>query len=138
MQTRPSAQNRRFTLILGLVVFGAAAFCGILLMAAPVDGQEAQLSREPGAQLRLPRQQAQTSAALDGTVKAVVNSSALPLPVSGAILRIQNLSTTAVTEATASGEGVFRIFPLLPGDYSLSVRAKDYAAFEASRFGVVP
>src|SRR5690349_725156 len=106
MQTRPSAQNRRFTLILGLVVFGAAAFCGILLMAAPVGGQEAQISREPGAQLRLPRQQAQTSAALDGTVKAVVNSSALPLPVSGAILRIQNLSTTAVTEATASGEGV--------------------------------
>lgn len=134
MQTRPSAQNRHFTLILGLVVFGAAAFCGILLMAAPVDGQEAQLSREPGAQVRLPRQQAQTSAAIDGTVKAVVSSSALPLPVSGAILRIQNLSTTAVTEATANGEGVFRIFPMLPGDYSLRVRAKDYATFALPKF----
>ena len=72
MQTKPSAQSRRFTLILGLVVSGAAACCGILLMAAPLYAQEAQLSREPGAQLRLPRQQAQSSAALDGTVKAVV------------------------------------------------------------------
>src|SRR5260221_5820000 len=100
--------------VLSLVLGLSAAF-----WAEPCwSAQESQQSREPGAQLRLPRQQAQTSAALDGVVRSVSSGAGAQLPVSGAALHLQNLASGAVTEASANGEGVFRGFPLIPGDYS--------------------
>lgn len=108
---------------LSLFTFFAAA------MLPPVArGQEAQQSREPGAQLRLPRQQAQTSAALDGTVRSV-SPAGPPLPVAGATVQLQKLSAHWSQDYFANGEGVFRIFPVAPGDYSLRVQAEGYAAF---------
>src|SRR5258707_2286053 len=113
------------TIALGL----SAAF-----LAAPCwSTQESQQSREPGAQLRLPRQQAQTSAALDGVVRSVSSDASAQLPVSGAALRLQNLASGAVTEASANGEGVFRVFPLIAGDYSLQVQAAGYSAFSLQK-----
>jgi hypothetical protein len=105
----------------------------VVLLVAAVPGrsfcgQGSQESREPGAQLRIPRQQAQTVAALDG----IVHSGAVPetpLPVAGALLTLENLSTGALLAISANGEGVFRVSALIPGDYSLRVRAEGYAQF---------
>jgi hypothetical protein len=104
-----------------------------MLAILPVAGaQEAQQSREPGAPLRLPRQQAQTSAALDGIVRSGSESSA-QVPVAGASLRLRNLATGATTDSSSDGEGVFRVFPLAPGEYSLQLHADEYAPFALDR-----
>ena len=90
------------------------------------NAQEAQQSRESGAQTRLPRQEAQSQAALDGIVKSPAGAS-LQIPVPGASLKLQNLASNAITIISANGEGLFRAFPLAPGDYSLRVQADGYA-----------
>jgi hypothetical protein len=90
--------------------------------------QEAQQSRETGGPIRLPRQQAQTSAALDGIVRSTLAGGS-QVPVAGAILSLRNIGSNLTRESSTNAEGVFRIFPVVPGDYDLSVQANGYAAF---------
>jgi len=91
--------------------------------------QQAQQPQEAGPALRIPRQQAQTTAAVDGVVRSGATGSPSQLPVSGASLILRNTVTNVTTHVSANGEGVFRIFPLLPGDYELHVRAQGFADF---------
>src|ERR1700723_3436138 len=78
---------------------GPCRVCLVLLFLARfltfecdlVAAQEAGQSREPGAQLRLPRQQAQTNAALDGVVRS--GTAGEQIPVAGAVLQLQNLTS---------------------------------------------
>ncbi len=100
--------------------------------SAAVAAQGAQQSREPGTQLRLPRQQAQTNAALDGVVRSGT-AGGEQLPVAGAVLQLQDLTSAESKEYFASGEGVFRVFPIVPGNYSLRVQAEGYAAFSLDK-----
>src|SRR5262249_31825261 len=93
------------------------------------SAQESQQSREPGPPMRIPRQQAPANAALEGGVRSASGSSAGPLPVAGAVLMLRNNASNAWIQVTASGEGVFRAFPVLPGDYSLNVHANGFADF---------
>ena len=104
-----------------------------LFAVTALFAQESQQSREPAPQLRLPRQQAQASAALDGAVRRASSAADTRIPVSGAVLRLQNLGTNAITDISANGEGVFRAFPIAPGDYSLRVQADGYAAFDLAK-----
>src|SRR5881628_985298 len=53
-----------------------------------VFAQEGQQSRETGGPIRLPRQQAQTSAALDGIVRSIRGGGS-QVPVAGAILSLR-------------------------------------------------
>src|SRR5579859_2646221 len=89
----------------------------------------AQQSREANVQSpRIPRQQAQTTAALDGIVRdAGFSNTNVPIP--GALLSLRNLQTGQTFSGAASGEGVFRIFPIQPGRYELRVTAPDYGPF---------
>jgi hypothetical protein len=82
----------------------------------------------PGQTLRIPRQQAQTTAALDGIVRDSGFSN-ITIPVPGALLSLRNLKTGQTFSGTASGEGVFLIFPIQPGHYELRVTAPDYGPF---------
>jgi hypothetical protein len=117
--------------------------CLVLLFLAPafsfgtvvVAAQEAPQSSEPGAQLRLPRQRTQTSAALDGVVRSGI-AGGEQIPVAGAVLQLQNLTSAESKEYFTNGEGVFRIFPIVPGDYSLAVHAEGYAAFSLDKITV--
>ena len=94
---------------------------------SPPAGQEAAIpSRESGPPARIPRQQAQTTAALDGRVRGG-GLSDIPLPVPAAVLNLRNVSSGQVFSATTSAEGVFRVSPLPPGHYQLRVEANDYA-----------
>jgi len=122
--------------IVGLPVMIAKIFLRVAFLACCLTfsshAQTAQESREPGMQLRIPRQQAQTTAALDGVVRSGT-ARGTQVPLAGALLSLQGAGTTQPLQTLTNGEGVFRIFPVLPGEYSLSVRAPGYADFSAAK-----
>jgi hypothetical protein len=96
---------------------------------APAAGQATvQKSSEPGAPQRIPRQQALTTAALDGVLRET-NSANETRPVAAAQLALRPLQSGQVVRATSSVEGVFRILLLAPGHYELRVEAEGYAPF---------
>src|SRR6266852_1410625 len=108
-----------------IVPRGAA---NLLRQSAPPAQDSAKQSSEQGPPQRIPRQQAQTTAALDGLVRDAV-SPTNSLPVAAAVLTLRNVQSGQSFSATTSAEGVFRVFPLPPGHYQLHVEAKDYAPF---------
>jgi hypothetical protein len=120
-----------------------AAGCILLLPVVAIAGASRQEQSPPSAQdlarktseqgppLRIPRQQAQSSAALDG----VVRDSSAPgasRPVPAAALTLRDVQTAQIFSGTSTDEGVFRVFPLPPGHYHLLVEAKDFAPFVVS------
>jgi len=112
----------------------------------PATQDTAKQSRESGPPQRIPRQGAQTTAALDGLVRDATNPNSV-IPVPAAVLTLRNIPSAQsgqsgqsgqIFSATSSGEGVFRIFPLPPGHYELRVEAKDYAPFVLSDLELRP
>ena len=112
---------------------GLALLCSLLFgfsmsaqepSPAPAANPE-QETRETGPMKRIPRQQALTTAALDGVVRERV-SEGVTRPVPGA--RLELLGASGTVSLAATGDGVFRIFPLAPGEYQLRVEAQGYAA----------
>jgi hypothetical protein len=97
----------------------------------------AKQSREQGPPLRIPRQKAQSTAAVDGVVRDASSPNSL-LPVPGAVLTLRDLQSGQTFTATSSAEGVFRIFPLPPGHYELRVEARDYAPFVLADLALQP
>jgi Carboxypeptidase regulatory-like domain len=96
---------------------------------SPTATQDTEkLSRESGPPLRIPRQQALTTAAIDGTIREA-GSTSTSRPVPAANISLRNLESGKVFQVATSGEGVFRIFPLPPGNYEVRVEAKDHAQF---------
>ena len=108
------------------------AFPGLLAARAKQSSPQkpsAQKSSATSLQtLRIPRQQAQNTAALDGIIRDSGFSN-ITIPVPGAVLTLHNLQTGETLSGMASGEGVFRIFPVTPGHYELRVTAHDYGPF---------
>ena len=96
--------------------------------AASPAQSNVQESREPGPPQRIPRQQALSTAALDGGIREKI-SAGESRPVAGAQLTLRNLQTGHLLSALASGEGIFRIFPIPSGHYELRVAADNYAPF---------
>jgi len=96
---------------------------------APQSDPSAQQSRESrGLQQRIPRQQALTTAALDGAVREA-NANGDARPVAGAQIVLRNLQTGEFKQGAANGEGIFRILPISPGHYELRVEAEGHAPF---------
>src|SRR6266404_1190247 len=95
--------------------------------ASSPPGSSQQQSHEAGPPRRIPRQQALTTAALDGTVREQVSEGVMR-PVGGAQIQIRNLQTGQVSTTLASGEGVFRLLLLPPGGYELRAEAQGYEA----------
>lgn len=87
-----------------------------------------QKSSEPGPQVRIPRQQVLTTAALEGSVEEAVAAGQMR-PVPAAIVSLRDLQSGKVLNATASGEGVFRLFPIAPGHYEFRAQADGFAPF---------
>ena len=78
--------------------------------------------------MRIPRQQASSTAALDGVVRSKAATGGSN-PVPGAQLTLRNLQTGQRYTSIANGEGLFRIFPLAPGHYELNVEAAGAESF---------
>ena len=120
------------------LVASSALAAGTFQDQSPAPAKDAaKQSREFGPPPRIPRQQAQTTAALDGIVRDATNLAAI-LPVPGAMLTVRNAESGQHFSAIASGEGVFRLFPLPPGRYQLRVEARDYAPFTISDLALQP
>jgi hypothetical protein len=95
--------------------------------ATPAPARSSQEVREAGPPRRIPRQQALTTTALDGTVREQVSDGVMR-PVGGARIQIRNLQTGQVSTTMAAGEGVFRFLLLLPGAYEFRAEAEGYEA----------
>jgi len=109
-------------------VFAPRAAAALPWQSQPAEQDSLKQSRESGPPLRMPRQQAETTAALDGLVRDAGFSN-ITHPIPDAVLTLHNVQSGRNFSATTSGEGVFRVFPLPPGHYQLRVEAKDYAPF---------
>lgn len=124
----------------------AAVFLGVLCSVtlaktaqqSPSAQSNARQSREVSSQpLRIPRQQALNTSALDGIVRdAGFSNTTLPVPA--APLSLRNLQSGVTYQGAASGEGVFRIFPIPPGHYELRVEAKGYAPLVIADISLQP
>lgn len=90
-----------------------------------------QKSFESGPTQRIPRQQALTTAAVDGMVREAASANE-SRPVAAAQISLRNLQTSKVIGAFSSAEGVFRILLVPPGHYELRVEAAGYAPFVLS------
>jgi Carboxypeptidase regulatory-like domain len=86
-------------------------------------------SREPEHAIRIPRQQALTTAAVEGIVREKASDHELR-PIPGATLTLRGLESGRMLRAVSSGEGVFRILPVPPGHYELHAEADGYSAFD--------
>jgi hypothetical protein len=104
---------------------GSDAVAQQLPAAAPASLQ--QEVHEAGPPRRIPRQQALTTAALDGTVREKVSDSAAR-PVGGARIQIRNVQTGQVSTTLTTGEGVFRFLLLPPGAYEFRAEAEGHEA----------
>jgi Carboxypeptidase regulatory-like domain len=101
-----------------------------LLVAQSPDSSQTpavKISTQSASTKRIPHEQALTTAALDGVVREQTSSS-FSRPIAGARLTLRNTQTNLSLPAIASGDGVFRIFPLPPGAYELRVEATGYAS----------
>src|SRR6266436_1846601 len=120
---------------LSLVRVAASLLAGIAVGGEAIAQQPASLppgssqqqSHEAGPPRRIPRQQALTTAALDGTVREQVSDST-GRPIGGARIQIRNLQTGQVNTTLTTGEGVFRVLLLPPGGYELRAEAEGYEA----------
>jgi hypothetical protein len=114
---------------LAILITGSSP--GLAAAQPPPHAQQgaAQVSKEAGPPHRIPRQQAFTTAAIDGAVRESGPSAAEARPVAAAALTLRNLAAGQIVRATTNAEGVFRLFPLPPGHYELRVEAEGYAAF---------
>ena len=114
---------------LGLIAAGGEAAAQQPTTPSPAASE--QQSHEAGPPRRIPRQQALTTAALDGTVREQV-SDAATRPIAGARIQLRNLQTGQVSSALANGEGVFRVVLLPPGSYEFHVEAAGYETLAIS------
>jgi hypothetical protein len=126
----PRKHRRAFCAVCCISFLSAVATCGATLreQASPHSGDSSKQSAEQGPQPRIPRQQAQTTAALDGVVRDSGAQGAIR-PVPAATINLRNIQSAQTFSATTSDEGIFRVFPLPPGHYQLRVEAKDFAPF---------
>ena len=92
----------------------------------PDTSQQISVRQEAAPPVRIPRQQALITAAVDGTVREAAPGGE-QRPVGGAQIRLTNLQSGIEKQATTNGEGVFRLLLLAPGHYSVRVSAEDYA-----------
>jgi Carboxypeptidase regulatory-like domain len=89
------------------------------------------ISREAGAPQRIPREQALSTAALEGTVREKSQQTE-SRPIAGARILLRNVQTKQEDSALSSGDGVFRLFPLSPGIYEVRIEAAGFSAFGIS------
>lgn len=98
---------------------------------APAGQATLQKSSEATPAQRVPRQQALTTAALDGVVREAISPTETR-PIAGAQLTLRHLQTGQIVRGTCSAEGVFRILLLAPGHYELRVEAEGHTPFSIS------
>ena len=112
------------SLALLLVLFAAgSARGGQQTQGVPQAQASLQKSTEAASVQRIPRQQALTTAAVDGVLREAISPTE-SRPVAAAQVMLRNLQTGQIVRAVPSAEGVFRILLLPPGHYEISRRSR--------------
>src|SRR5208337_1694254 len=129
MRSFASSKPRTVFPGLGLFLGLGCLFAFSVLAQAPDSSQtpSVRISTEPAPPKRIPREQAMTTAALDGSVRESLQGSG-SRPSVGARVLLLNTQTHQKISAATSGDGVFRIFPVPPGSYELHVEANGYSS----------
>ena len=123
---------RKSTVGFAILVFGAMwIFPAEAQTTDSTQSLSVTISREPGAPQRIPREQALTTAALEGTVREK-SQQIDSRPIAGARILLRNVQTRQEVLALSSGDGVFRLFPLSPGIYEVRLEAAAFSAFAIS------
>ena len=117
---------------------GIAALWFVLSLCGSLQAQVPSYSstRKSGPAGRIPREQALVTAAIDGVVREKNAGESAEKPVPGARVVARNTSTGQQSEALAGGEGVFRMFPLLPGTYEIRVEATGHTGLTVPALSV--
>ena len=117
---------------------GIAALWFVLSLCGSLQAQVPSYSstRKSGPAGRIPREQALVTAAIDGVVREKNTGESAEKPVPGARVVARNTSTGQQSEALAGGEGVFRMFPLLPGTYEIRVEATGHTGLTVPALSV--
>jgi hypothetical protein len=131
--SRRVSGSARAALALLLAILGLRSASGAqqsaLDRASAAGGQASvQKATEAVSAQRIPRQQALTTAAIDGVLREVISTNETR-PVAAAQLTLRHFESGQVVRAASSGEGVFRIPLLPPGHYEFRVEAGGYASF---------
>jgi hypothetical protein len=131
--SRRVSGSARAALALLLAILGLRSASGAqqsaLDQASAAGGQASvQKATEAVPAQRIPRQQALTTAAIDGVLREVISTNETR-PVAAAQLTLRHFESGQVVRAASSGEGVFRIPLLPPGHYEFRVEAGGYASF---------
>jgi len=84
-----------------------------------------KISQEAAPPRRIPREQALSTAALEGIVREQM-SGGPARPIAGARITLRNTDSDQTATAISSGEGVFRLFPIAPGSYEIRADAAGY------------
>jgi hypothetical protein len=131
--SRRVSGSARAALALLLAILGLGSASGAqqsaLDQASAAGGQASvQKATEAVPAQRIPRQQALTTAAIDGVLREVISTNETR-PVAAAQLTLRHFESGQVVRAASSGEGVFRIPLLPPGHYEFRVEAGGYASF---------
>jgi hypothetical protein len=131
--SRRVSGSARAALALLLAILGLGSASGAqqsaLDRASAAGGQASvQKATEAVPPQRIPRQQALTTAAIDGVLREVISTNETR-PVAAAQLTLRHFESGQVVRAASSGEGVFRIPLLPPGHYEFRVEAGGYASF---------
>ncbi len=77
---------------------------------------------------RIPRQQALTTAAVDGVLREIVSTNEMR-PVAAAQLTLRNLQTGQIARSASSAEGVFRVLLLSAWALRISRRSRGIRPF---------
>ncbi len=96
--------------------------------SAPEGQATLQKSNDTAPAQRIPRQQAWTTAAVDGVLREAISSTETR-PVASAQVTLRNLQTGQIVRASSSAEGVFRILLIAPGHHEFRVEVEGYAPF---------
>jgi carboxypeptidase family protein len=98
---------------------------------------QATPTHEQGPVMRIPRQQASSTAAVDGVVRSST-ATGVDTPVPGAVVTLRNLQTGQTYRSSTNGEGLFRIFPSPPGHYELNVESAGAESFVLHDLELLP
>jgi hypothetical protein len=127
------SKSRRFCSGLGLSLILTSLF----FFSSRAQAQDSpqlpsiKISTEPGPPKRIPREQALTAAALDGSVREPLLASG-SRAIAAARVCLRNIQSNQETSAVTSGDGAFRLFPLSPGSYEIHVEAAGYSSLQIS------
>src|ERR1700693_675053 len=94
-------------------------------------------TREQGPVMRIPRQQASSTAALEGVVRSSTPTG-VGTPVPGAVVTLRNLQAGQTHTSSTNGEGLFRVFPLPLGHYELNVEPAGAESFVLHDLELLP